>query len=338
MAPGAATPPALYQPPTWLPGGHLQTVWPACAAARPPVSYRREYWTTPDDDLIALDWCGPVLNTPGHRPLVVLLHGLEGSSQSHYARALMAQVAERDHAGVVIHFRGCGGSLNQAPRSYHSGDSEELDWILQRLRSLRQASGRDGPLWVAGVSLGGNVLLKWLGERGTDAQFISSAVAVSPPQDLQAAAERLSRGLSRLYLEHFLRSLRAKALAMLARHPGLLDRERVLQARSFFDFDNCVTGPLHGFAGAIDYWTRCSSRPFLAHITVPTLVINALNDPFLPAHALADARAVAPAVELEYPAAGGHVGFPVAGPAALSWLPDRLYAFWEGRPRGIPLA
>jgi hypothetical protein len=261
---------------------------------------------------------------------MVLFHGLEGSSDSHYARTLMAAALGRGLDGVVIHFRGCSGEPNRLPRAYHSGDSDEADWVLRRLAARRSAAGRSGPLLVAGVSLGGNVLLKWLGERGTDAGFVAAAAAVSPPQDLHAGAIALSKGFNRLYTANFLKTLRAKSLAMLDRHPGLFDRARVAASRDFFDFDELVTAPLHGFEGAIDYWRRSSCRQFLGGIAVPTLVINALNDPFLPASALAAPAEASRAVTLEYPASGGHVGFLTgAPPGRLDWLPRRLFAHFE---------
>lgn len=310
-----------YRAPAWLPGAHAQTVWPALLCPRPAVTYRRERWDTPDGDFIDLDWIGPELsNAPA---LVVLFHGLEGSSGSHYARALMAQTAAQGLAGVVVHFRGCGGELNRLPRAYHSGDSAEIDWILRRLRTALPSAA---PLLVAGVSLGGNVLLKWLGEQGHDAIFVAAAVAFCPPQSLQAGAVALKQGFSRLYARNFLVSLKRKSLQLAHRFPGLLDVSRVRSARDFFDFDEHVTARLHGFRSAIDYWQRCSCRQFLGGIEVPTLIVNALNDPFLPAQFLAQPREVSARVSLEYPATGGHVGFARGAlPGRLDWLPHRAF-------------
>jgi predicted alpha/beta-fold hydrolase len=329
---GAAASAGAYRAPGWLRGAHAQTIWPAVFAPRPRASYRRERWETPDGDFIDLDWADalPPGAPPGFRPLLVLFHGLEGSSDSHYARSLMASANARGCAGVVVHFRGCSGEPNRRPRAYHSGDSEEADWVLRRIAAQRAATGSSGPLLAVGVSLGGNVLLKWLGERGRDAGFVAAAAAVSPPQDLHAGAISLSRGFNRIYTANFLATLRRKSLAMLERHPGLFDAERVARSRDFFAFDDLVTAPLHGFASAIDYWTRSSCRPFLRGIAVPTLVINALNDPFLPASALATHAEVSRAVRLEYPAQGGHVGFVAGGPPGrLDWLPARLFAHFQ---------
>ena len=342
--PGAS--PIGYRSPFWLPGAHAQTIWPSLGAPRPRVHYRRERWDTPDGDFIDLDWA-QTLTAPDHatetpaqrdRPLLALFHGLEGDSSSHYARALMAHAGAQGCDGVVIHFRGCSGEPNRLPRAYHSGDSEEADWVLRRLASQRIAAGHTGPLWVVGISLGGNVLLKWLGERGTAAGFVAAAAAVSPPQDLHAGAVRLAGGFNRIYARHFLVTLRAKSLAMLKRHPGLFDAKRVARAQDFFEFDDEVTARLHGFASAMDYWTRSSCRQFLGGITVPALVINALNDPFLPPEALALPREVSSAVTLDYPRHGGHVGFLTGGPPGrLDWLPARLFNHLH-RASGLPHA
>lgn len=303
-------------------------------APRPHLCLRRERWDAPDGDFIDLDWAEPrpgATRRPG-QPLLAIFHGLEGNSDSPYARVLLAEARDRGMDGVVIHFRGCSGTPNRRPRAYHSGDSDEADWVLRRLAARTGEPGAaPGPLLAAGVSLGGNVLLKWLGERGAAAGVVvAAAAAVSPPQDLQAGAIALSRGLNRLYAENFLRTLRRKSLAMLERHPGLFDPVRVTSSHDFFDFDEHVTAPLHGFAGALDYWTRSSCRQFLGGITVPTLVINALNDPFLPPSALAAPAEVSAAVHLEYPAQGGHVGFLTGLPRGrIDWLPKRLFRHFD---------
>jgi hypothetical protein len=322
-----------YRAPRWLRGPHAQTLWPALLAPRPRVSYRRTRWETPDGDFVDLDWADPAaaLAVPApQRPLVTLFHGLEGDSRSHYALALMGAAVRRGWQGVVVHFRGCSGEPNRLARAYHSGDSQEIDWVLRRLAAQRAGCGEQGPLFAVGVSLGGNALLKWLGERGSGAAFVRGAVAVSPPQDLHAGAISLSRGFNRVYSRNFLRTLKRKSLAKLERHPGLYDRARVLASRDFFGFDEAVTAPLHGFASAIDYWRRSSCRQFLPGIEVPTLVINALNDPFLPASALATPAQVSRHVRLDYPSDGGHVGF-LTGPfpGRLEWLPARVFGHFE---------
>jgi predicted alpha/beta-fold hydrolase len=296
-----------YKSPWWLPGGHLQTLLPALAPA-PLVVWRRERWATPDGDFIELDWAG------SGGPLVALFHGLEGGSSSHYARSIAAQAVARGWRCVVPHFRGCSGEPNLKARAYHSGDSEELDWILRRLE----------PDFAIGVSLGGNVLLKWLGERGSAAR-LKRAVAVSAPLDLAAAGRALDRGFNRqVYTRSFLASMKRNAFAKLARFPGLFDAPRVRRASTLYEFDDAVTAPLHGFRDADDYWVRASSAPWLEHVRVPTLVLNARNDPFLPEAALEHAtRKAAPAILLEFPRSGGHVGFP----GRRGWLARRVLEF-----------
>jgi uncharacterized protein len=301
-----------YRAPWWLPGGHLQTLYAALGPA-PRVAWRRERWDTPDGDFIDLDWAAD-----GAGPLLVLFHGLEGGSSSHYARRIAAQVLARGWRCVVPHFRGCSGPANRLPRAYHSGDSAELDWILRRLR----------PDCAVGVSLGGNVLLKWLGEQGDGARpIVRRAVAVSAPVDLAASGGALERGLNRaLYARHFLVTLRAKAAAKIARHGLAIDARRVAQARTLHEFDDLVTAPLHGFRDADDYWARASSAPWLERIRVPTLLLNALNDPFLPRAALERAtRRRGAHVVLEFPASGGHAGFP----GRAQWLARRLFEFCD---------
>ena len=260
---------------------------------------------------------------------MVLFHGLEGSSRSHYSVALMAALRGRGMRGVAVHFRGCSGEPNRLPRAYHSGDAREIDWILRRLR----AQNAGAPLFAVGVSLGGNALLKWLGESGVAAApIVDAAAAVSAPLDLMAAGDALGQGVNLLYARNFLATLRVKSLAKLERHPGLYDARAVRASRTLREFDDLVTAPLHGFRNTDDYWTRASSKPGLGNVRVPTLVINAKNDPFLPAPALPGAREVSSAVTLEQPGQGGHVGF-VGGafPGNFDWLPQRVLDFFEDR-------
>jgi predicted alpha/beta-fold hydrolase len=323
---------APYRAPWWLPGGHAQTIYAALSAPRPRVIYRRERWDTPDGDFIDLDWVNepPALGnqlsaSPSHAPLVALFHGLEGGSRSHYALALMAAVLERGWRGVVVHFRGCGGELNRLPRAYHSGDSAEIDWVLRRLRPQAPR------LFAVGVSLGGNALLKWLGESGAAAGgVVERAAAISAPVDLMAAGNALDRGFNLIYVRHFLSSMKRKSLAKLARFPGLFDAVRVRAAGTLREFDDAVTAPLHGFRNTDDYWTRASAKPWLRGIEVPALMLNARNDPFLPGAALPAPHEVAPAVLLEQPASGGHVGFVSGGfPGSLGWMPARVMEFLD---------
>ena len=312
-----------YRPPVWLPGGHAQTVYAALMAPRPVIRYRRTEWQTPDGDFIELDW----VDGPPQAPLVILFHGLEGSSASHYATSLMHFTRARGWRGVVPHFRGCGGRPNRLPRAYHSGDHQEVDWMLERLAQEDSGTTR----FAAGVSLGGNALLKWLAARGASAaDTIRATVAVSAPVDLQIAGHGLGRGINRLYTWHFLSSLKPKSLHKAQQFPNLYDITRVARARTLYEFDNLVTAPLHGFRDADDYWTRASSKDELHRIAIPTLLIHARNDPFLPGRHLPRAQDVSPSVTFEYPTGGGHVGF-VTGPfpGRLEWLPRRVLSFFE---------
>lgn len=295
-----------YRAPAWLPGGHLQTIWPALYARRgesaPPL-YRRERWTTPDADFIDLDW----LQTPPCSTLLVLFHGLEGTSSSHYAESFADFASAHGLAFVVPHFRGCSGELNLAPRAYHSGDFEEIGWILTRLRQQHS-----GAIIAVGVSLGGNALLRWAEEMGNEAARVVDAVAsVSSPLDLAASGQAIGLGFNRVvYTRLFLNSMKPKAMAKLRQHPGLFNAQAMHAARTLFEFDNIFTAPLHGFKNTDDYWARASAKPHLHQIRVPALVLNALNDPFIPAASLPQPRDTGPFVTLWQPASGGHVGFP----------------------------
>jgi predicted alpha/beta-fold hydrolase len=322
-----------YRAPWWLNGGHAQTLYAALAVPRPRVAYRRERWDTPDGDFIDLDWIdqdsGSGIRDSETRPLVVLFHGLEGSSQSHYALALMAAVRDAGWRGAVVHFRGCSGEPNRLSRAYHSGDAPEIDWIVRRLRAQNAVS----PLFATGVSLGGNALLKWLGETGASARgVVDQAVAVSAPVDLMAAGNALDRGFNLVYVRSFLRTLKSKSLEKLTRFPGLYDADAVRGSRTLREFDDLVTAPLHGFRNTDDYWTRASAKPWLRGIEVPVLMVNARDDPFLPSGALPAPHEVASSVLLEQPASGGHVGF-VSGrfPGNLDWLPQRALEFFSTR-------
>lgn len=323
--------PPPYRAPWWLPGRHLQTVWPALVLRPQPPRYRRERWTTPDGDFIDVD----LTDGPADAPLVVLFHGLEGSARSPYAATLMHEVAGRGWRGAVPHFRGCSGEPNTLPRAYHSGDADEIAWILDRFRTRG-----GGPLFAAGVSLGGNAMLKWLGREGERARAtVAAAAAISAPLDLVAAGTVLSRGFNRLYTAEFLRTLKPKTLAKLDRWPHLADRDRVAAARDFRGFDDAFTAPVHGYRDVLDYWTRASSLGDLPRIRVPTLLVNARNDPFLPAARLPRPGDVGPSVTIEQPPAGGHVGF-VSGrfPGHLRWLPQRLLAFFADSIGTSPIA
>lgn len=313
---------AAYRSPAWLRGQHPQTIIPAGWPGIRLPSYRRERWATPDGDFVDLDW---VDADTVESPLVVLFHGLEGNSESHYARTIMAEVKRRDWRGVVPHFRGCSGEINRAPRFYHSGDSAEIDWILCRLAAQFPLA----PMHALGVSLGGNALLRWLGERQEDAgKLITTAAAISAPVDLASGGAALAKGFNRFYTQLFLRTLKPKCEEKLSQFPGLFDPVAMRAARTLHEFDDVVTAPLHGYRDADDYWKRASSKSILGAIAVPTLVLNAKNDPFMPASALPQPGDVSQSVKLDFQNQGGHVGFFSSG-HGIHWLPQRIVHFLE---------
>ncbi|MBL8429591.1 MAG: alpha/beta fold hydrolase [Dechloromonas sp.] len=314
-------PPKPYRAPSWLPGGQAQTLWPLLIKPRP-LQLRRERWTAPDGDFIDVDH----LDGPADAPLLVLFHGLEGSANSHYAISTSRACKAAGWRLALPHFRGCSGELNHRPRAYHSGDAEEIDWILRRLH----AANGDRKLHAAGVSLGGNALLKWAGERGNAAgELVTGVAAICAPLDLAACGHHLAKGFNRIYTRHFLTTLKAISANRLQKFPGIFDETRMRRAINLYEFDDAVTAPIHGFAGADDYWRRASSKPWLKSITVPTLAVNPKNDPFLPSRFLPTGNDVSPFIRQEHPECGGHVGF-VTGPfpGNLDWLPQRLLHFF----------
>ena len=314
-----------YSPPRWLAGAHAQTILPALRKP-PAIRLRRERVDTPDGDFVDFDWLDGAAGAASATPAVVLFHGLEGNSSSHYARALMRRLQAIGWRGVVPHFRGCSGEPNRLPRAYHSGDYAEVGWMLATIRARLPAA----PLYAVGVSLGGSALLNWLGREQEQAlATLVAAAAVSAPLDLTAAGIAIGQGLNRIYARHFLSTLVPKALAMGRRFPGTLDAAAIRRAGSMHAFDDAVTAPLHGFSSVDDYWRRASSKPWLGGVAVPTLVLNARNDPFIPASSLPDSHKVNRAVTLEQPDHGGHAGFALPPfPGSLDWLPDRLLQFF----------
>ena len=324
-----------YRAPLWLPGGNLQTIWSAKLARRhldTPPRFVRERWDTPDGDFIDVDLLAPpaaAAPAPASERLV-LFHGLEGSSESAYAQAFASVARARRWAYAVPHFRGCSGELNRAPRAYHSGDWQEVGWILERLRERHGA-----PLLVVGISLGGNALLRWAEEMGEAAARVVRAVAaVSSPVDLAAAGTAIDRGFNRLvYARMFLATMKPKALAKLEQHPGLFDAARLRAARTLYEFDDVFTAPLHGFRDTPDYWSRASARPHLARIRIPALVANARNDPFVPAASLPAAGSAGRFVTLWQPSQGGHAGFPHGRfPGRVLSMPQAV-CDWLANPR-----
>ena len=321
-----------YRAPPWLPSGHLQTIVAAklarsYAGERP--AFLRERWDTPDGDFIDVDWLAP--KPMAEAPLWVMFHGLEGSSSSHYARACADHARRQGFGFAVAHFRGCSGELNRAPRAYHSGDYEEIGWLLQRFASLHS-----GPVCAIGISLGGNALMRWAEEAGHSAgASVRAIAAVCAPLDLAASGAAMGRGFNRqVYTRMFLRSMKPKALAKLKQHPGLFDAQALMAAQDLYAFDNIFTAPLHGFRDTEDYWKRASAKPHLAAVRVPALAINARNDPFIPADSLPALHEVGQYVDLQQFDHGGHVGFAAGIPFGhLRTLPQTLGQWFDQHAR-----
>jgi predicted alpha/beta-fold hydrolase len=313
--------PHPFRPAWWLPGRHLRTLWGRLGRRIPVVASRRDRLRTPDDDILELDRFDGVAPDA---PRLVVLHGLEGTPESRYARGMLAEAQRRGWGADLLYFRSCAGTLNRARRLYHSGETSDLAFVVDHLAREYPRS----PLVFAGFSLGGNVLLKWLGECGTDLPVqVRGAAAVSVPFDLARGARHIGKGFARIYEASFLRSLKRKTLAKLEHYPDLTDPVRLARSRSIYQFDDAVTAPVHGFQSADDYYARSSSLGYLPSVRVPTLLLSAADDPFLPPAVLGEVRAVAartPALTLEFVARGGHVGF-VMGPP---WRPF-YYAEWR---------
>ena len=311
----------IYRPAWWVPGGHAQTLWGKFFRPRPALPTRLERWDTPDGDFIDIH---RLKGDPG-APRLLFLHGLEGTVRSHYVAGFFAEAQRRRWAADLLIFRGCGEEPNRAPRFYHSGETSDLAFALDRVRS----EFPETPIVLAGVSLGGNVLLKFLGESATSLpRAVVAAAAISVPFDLERSCRFIQQGFSKVYDRHFLRTLREKALAKLDRFPGLFDRAALERAGSIFDFDDVVTAPVHGFADAHDYYSRSSSLGFVGRIRIPTLLLSAIDDPFLPPAVLDEVRTIAdtnPRLTVEFTTRGGHVGF-VAG--RFPWRPF-YYAEWR---------
>jgi predicted alpha/beta-fold hydrolase len=314
-----------FRPAPLLGHRHAQTIFPALFRAGGPRALVAETWPTPDGEALDVDL---LPDRPG-RPGVLVLHGLEGSSRARYVRGLLAAVEARGWNGAAVSFRSCGRTPVAGMRLYHSGDTRDLPLLTARLR----ARWPDAPLAAVGFSMGGNILLKWLGEEG-EAAPLHAAVAVSVPFDLAGCARALDgAGLfPAIYRKRFLRTLRRKALAIAARFPGALDVAAVRACRSFAGYDQLVTAPLFGFAGAADYWARCSSAGFLPRIRRPTRIIAAEDDPIVPGHTIPrQAIAENPALDGRLLARGGHVGF-VTGGWRRSYAVDTLaLEFLEAR-------
>ncbi len=319
--PTAAAPPPSFRPAWWVPGPHAQTVYGKLVRRPPHAPIRTERWDTPDGDFLDVARLDPSGAHAGRAdaPRLLLLHGLEGGLQSHYVHGLFAECARRGWGMDLMLHRSCGPEMNRARRLYHSGETGDAALFFGRVAAEHPGA----PLVLCGVSLGGNQLVKYLGERGAGLPAgVRGAVAISVPYDLARGSRHIGRGLARVYERHFLRSLVRKAELKLMAYPDIVDRGRLAQLRTLWDFDDTLTGPLHGFRDAADYYGRSSAIHFVGGVRVPTLLLSAADDPFLPAAVLDDVRRAAdgnPCLTVEFHARGGHVGF-VGGRSP--WRPD----------------
>lgn len=320
-----------FVPAWWLKNRHAQTIYaslPWAYRSRPAV--RREELYLPDGDTTAVDWLVAGDDLPGTAPLLVILHGLEGSGQSSYARMLMEHALALGWRSCVLHFRDCGDYRNRLPRRYHAGETNDLRFFLETLHKTPKDPENAGPLLATGFSLGGNVLLKYLGEAG-DESPLRAAAAVCVPLDLHACAEALNTGFSRFYQRYLLKRMKRALTGKFDRHTAAFDWTRAMAAATFAEFDDQVTAPLHGFRGKQDYYDRCSSVKYLADIERPTLIINALDDPFMTPEVVPPEEAMSAYVSVELADAGGHVGFIDGGsPWRPSfYLPGRILSFLQ---------
>ena len=316
-----------FRPARWLRNRHLQTIFPSLPGSyRPRPRLRREILALPDGDETAVDWLDSGNTPPPTAPLLVILHGLEGSAHSTYARSLMTAAEARRWHCCVMHFRDCGNYANRLPRRYHAGETNDVRYFL----GLLQKSGRFGPIAAAGYSLGGNVLLKYLGEA-VDTTPLRAAAAICVPLNLHLCAEALDKDISKGYQAYLLRRMKNALRRKFNEHTAAFDWQRAMAARTFAEFDDLVTAPLHGFSGMTDYYDRCSAINFIGSITRPTLIINALDDPFMTPEVIPEEDALSPSVTLEVSQSGGHVGFVAGGTpwSAEYYLPGRITGFLE---------
>lgn len=314
--------------PAWLPNGHIQTIYAAkCIKAKQP-RFKRQRLNTPDLDFLDLDWLHPSKSLAPSNYGLIILHGLEGNSQSHYAVAMANFFRKLGWTIVVAHFRGCSGSPNKLPRAYHSGDSRDVCFIVDQV-----ITAQPDLIWhVAGVSLGGNALLHYLGTGQNIPVDIKACAAICAPTNLYACGMHLSNSISGkfIYTRHFLATMMPKLIDKAYRFPNDICIDKIKSIKTLYDFDDIYTAPIHGFENAIDYWTKASSGQFLKYINVPTLILNSYNDPFIPAKSLPAPELCSDAITLQRSKSGGHVGF-VSGPfpGHLDWLPQQLYNYFQ---------
>ena len=318
---------STFRPVGWLKHRHLQTIFPSLPWAwRERAPLRREILDLPDGDSTAVDWVSAGDALPRSAPLLVVLHGLEGSAESSYARMMMQAALERQWRPCVLHFRDCGDYRNPLPRRYHAGETGDIRHFLQTLFE----QGQTGPIFAVGYSLGGNILLKYLGESGADSR-LQAAGAVCVPLNLHICAEALNQGFSKHYQKILLKNMKNSVQRKFDRDTAAFDWDRAMAAEDFAEFDDAVTAPLHGFDGMNDYYDKCSSAQFLKDVAKPTLVINSLDDPFMTPEVIPHHDELSEHVTLEIADAGGHVGFVEGGTPwrPRYYLPRRILNFLE---------
>lgn len=299
-----------FKAPWWLSSPHLQTLWGALIRRNPKLRPKQERMELPDGDFLDLAWVGSMSDSP----IVIVLHGLNGGINSHYVMGMLSAIENQGKRGLLVHFRGCSGEPNRLPRAYHSGETGDLELVIKML----QAREPNTPLYAIGYSLGGNVLLKWLGETG-ERNPLRAAVAISTPFELDKTADHLNIGFSRLYQWWLVNGLKKFHQRKFKGHSLEKNFKNIDKIKTFWEFDRQITAPLHGFSSAKDYYTQSSSRQYLKSIGVPTLIIQAKDDPFLPESALPHATELSPFITMKLSERGGHVGF-VQG--KFPWCPE----------------
>ena len=323
---------SAFRPASWLRNRHAQTIYPSLPWPRAPSpELTRRTLELPDGDVTAVDWLAGSPQITDSTPLLIVLHGLESSAESTYARQMLQAAFDHGWHAAVLHFRDCGDYRNRLPRRYHAGETNDLRYFLNKLRT----AGQDGPIMAVGYSLGGNVLLKYLGEDGVTTP-LHAAAAVSVPLQLHVCAEALTQGFSKIYQRHLLKRMKHAVSRKFDRHTAAFDWERTMNARTFAEFDDAVTAPLHGFSGKDEYYERCSSSGFLGQIERPTLIINSRDDPFMSPDMLPKPKSLSEYVTLEVSEKGGHVGFVSGGTPWQPeyYLPQRIIGFLKSQMAG----
>ena len=314
-----------FKPAWWLKNRHAQTIYPSLPlSGAPKCTLRRENLELPDGDITVVHWMASGPTPESGAPTLIILHGLEGSSESSYARMLLQAAIARGWRAAVLHFRDCGDYRNRLPRRYHAGETNDIRFFLDSLRS----ESNNGPLIAAGFSLGGSVLLKYLGESGLFTP-LDAAVAVSVPLSLHDSSDALSCGFSKFYNLFLLNKMKMAVRRKFNRHTAAFDWPRTMAARTFAEFDDAVTAPLHGFSGKDEYYDRCSAIGYLGDIRIPTLIVNSLDDPFMTPAAIPAPSGLSDYVQLEVTTHGGHIGFIAGGTPwrPRYYLPERIIGF-----------